>query len=70
MTVLSDKMEEEVTIAGDKLQNTEALASIADTVKLPACIAHTRDALASKIFRFVNLILHNIPKPQDCIFAS
>ena len=48
-------MEEEVTIAGDKLQNTEALASIADTIKLPACVAHTRDALASNIFRFVKL---------------
>ena len=56
MTVLSDKKEEEVTIAGDKLQNTEALASIADTVKLPASVAHTRDTLASKIFRFVNLV--------------
>lgn len=47
---VGDGLAQSVTIAGDKLLNSELLAKIAKEQSLPAAIRKTHKALSKKIF--------------------
>ena len=63
MTVIGDGRSQTLTMAGDKLSNTDALVKVGEEVPMPAPIKDTIKALSEKVFRFVHV-------PHICFLYS
>jgi len=50
VTVIGDGRGEVVTVAGDKLWNSDAMVKVGGEVSLPAAVRETRSALSKKVF--------------------
>ena len=51
MTIFGDGRSQVLTMAGDKLWNTDALVKVGEEVPMPAPIKDTHKALSEKVFR-------------------
>ena len=51
VTIFADGRCQTLTMAGDKLFNTDALVKVGEEVPMPAPIKDTRKALSEKVFR-------------------
>lgn len=51
VTIFGDGRSQVLTMAGDKLWNTDALVKVGEEVPMPAPIKDTHKALSEKVFR-------------------
>ena len=51
VTIIGDGRCQTLTMAGDKLSNTDALVKVGEEVPMPAAIKDTRKVLSEKVFR-------------------
>lgn len=54
VTIISDGRCQTLTMAGDKLGDTDALVKVGDEVPMPAPIKDTHKTLSEKVFRYVH----------------
>lgn len=54
VTIIGDGRSQTLTMAGDKLGDTDALVKVGDEVPMPAPIKDTHKALSEKVFRCVH----------------